>query len=282
MSHLLYYYFFNDVIKSIEPKYYNIIEPALDKSFLYANFIEITAYYNLLSLNKKKNYHIYERLHNEKAHEALDYLKKSTIQHHYDEYHLLFLMAFITSKILSNYLDGFLSLTNQKAKQLKFLEVHQYLHKTNGKTYHKFNMVKFFEKSLTLTDKDQEIIEKLLSDVFYFSYGYQHFQISLKKFKIIKQKYQKDFLGLKRLYLLTISKLKKDKRIKFLLINPKNKGDFLNENKNHWQYHNAIDKNLTFAEMYQEALTEASRLINLICDEIFYNKTIKKGLNMFF
>ena len=53
---LLYYYFLNDVIKNIEHKYQNIINQALDKTYLYANFQEVLSYYNLLSINKNHNH----------------------------------------------------------------------------------------------------------------------------------------------------------------------------------------------------------------------------------
>ena len=78
---LLYYYFLNDVIKNIEPKYQKIINQALDKTYLYANFQEILSYYNLLIINKNYDYQIYERVKNTKAQETLDFLKKETINH---------------------------------------------------------------------------------------------------------------------------------------------------------------------------------------------------------
>ena len=154
--------------------------------------------------------------------------------------------------------------------------------KTNDKTYNKFNQIKFFDKSLTLTDVDKDIIKGLLSKVYFFSYGLKHFEISLKKYKKIKQQYQKDFLGMKGLYLSILAKIKHNNKIKYLIKNPKNNNDLLNEQKTHWKYLNTTDKTLTFDELYQEALDTSAKLINQICDEIFYNKTIKKGLANFF
>ena len=78
---MLYYYFLNDVIKNIDPKYQKIINPALDKTYLYANFQEILSYYNLLIINKNYDYQIYERVKNTKAQETLDFLKKETINY---------------------------------------------------------------------------------------------------------------------------------------------------------------------------------------------------------
>ena len=279
---LLYYYFLNDVIKNIEPKYQKIINQALDKTYLYANFQEVLSYYNLLSINKNHNYQIYERVKNTKGQEALDFLKKETINHQYNENYLLFLIAFISNKILNNYLNGFLTLTKKKDLHLKYLELYIYQKKTNNKTYKKFNQVKFFEKSLTLTDTDKEIVKDLLAKVYFFSYGIKHFELSLKKYKNLKQQYQKDFLGIKGLYLSILAKIKHDNKIKYLIKNPKNNHDLLNEQKNHWKYLDTLDKTLTFDELYQEALDTSIKLINQICDEIFYNKTIKKGLANFF
>ena len=279
---MLYYYFLNDVIKNIDPKYQKIINPALDKTYLYANFQEILSYYNLLIINKNYDYQIYERIKNTKAQETLDFLKKETINHQYNENYLLFLIAFVSNKILNNYLNSFITLTKNKELHLKYLEHYMYKKKTNNKTYNKFNQIKFFDKSLTLTDVDKDIIEGLLSKVYFFSYGLKHFEISLKKYKKIKQQYQKDFLGMKGLYLSILAKIKHNNKIKYLIKNPKNDHDLLNEQKNHWKYLDTTDKTLTFDELYQEALDTSAKLINQICDEIFYNKTIKKGLANFF
>ena len=279
---MLYYYFLNDVIKNIDPKYQKIINPALDKTYLYANFQEILSYYNLLIINKNYDYQIYERVKNTKAQETLDFLKKETINHQYNENYLLFLIAFVSNKILNNYLNSFITLTKNKELHLKYLELYMYKMKTNDKTYNKFNQIKFFDKSLTLTDVDKDIIKGLLSKVYFFSYGLKHFEISLKKYKKIKQQYQKDFLGMKGLYLSILAKIKHNNKIKYLIKNPKNDHDLLNEQKNHWKYLDTTDKTLTFDELYQEALDTSAKLINQICDEIFYNKTIKKGLANFF
>ena len=279
---MLYYYFLNDVIKNIDPKYQKIINPALDKTYLYANFQEILSYYNLLIINKNYDYQIYERVKNTKAQETLDFLKKETINHQYNENYLLFLITFVSNKILNNYLNSFITLTKNKELHLKYLELYMYKMKTNDKTYNKFNQIKFFDKSLTLTDVDKDIIKGLLSKVYFFSYGLKHFEISLKKYKKIKQQYQKDFLGMKGLYLSILAKIKHDNKIKYLIKNPKNDHDLLNEQKNHWKYLDTTDKTLTFDELYQEALDTSAKLINQICDEIFYNKTIKKGLANFF
>ena len=70
MTHLLYYYFFMDAVQKIQPKYYNLIADTIDKAYLYTNMVEITAYYDLLSINKNKNYQIYERLKKTKIHES--------------------------------------------------------------------------------------------------------------------------------------------------------------------------------------------------------------------
>ena len=279
---MLYYYFLNDVIKNIDPKYQKIINPALDKTYLYANFQEILSYYNLLIINKNYDYQIYERVKNTKAQETLDFLKKETINHQYNENYLLFLITFASNKILNNYLNSFITLTKNKELHLKYLEHYMYKKKTNNKTYNKFNQIKFFDKSLTLTDVDKDIIEGLLSKVYFFSYGLKHFEISLKKYKKIKQQYQKDFLGMKGLYLSILAKIKHNNKIKYLIKNPKNNNDLLNEQKNHWKYLDTLDKTLTFDELYQEALDTSVKLINQICDEIFYNKMIKKGLANFF
>ena len=279
---MLYYYFLNDVIKNIDPKYQKIINPALDKTYLYANFQEILSYYNLLIINKNYDYQIYERIKNTKAQETLDFLKKETINHQYNENYLLFLIAFVSNKILNNYLNSFITLTKNKELHLKYLEHYMYKKKTNNKTYNKFNQIKFFDKSLTLTDVDKDIIEGLLSKVYFFSYGLKHFEISLKKYKKIKQQYKKDFLGMKELYLSTLAKIKHNNKIKYLIKNPKNNNDLLNEQKNHWKYLNTTDKTLTFDELYQEAIESSAKLINQIYDEIFYNKMIKKGLANFF
>ena len=279
---MLYYYFLNDVIKNIDPKYQKIINPALDKTYLYANFQEILSYYNLLIINKNYDYQIYERVKNTKAQEALDFLKKETINHQYNENYLLFLIAFVSNKILNNYLNSFITLTKNKELHLKYLELYMYKMKTNDKTYNKFNQIKFFDKSLTLTDVDKDIIEGLLSKVYFFSYGLKHFEISLKKYKKIKQQYQKDFLGMKGLYLSILAKIKHNNKIKYLIKNPKNNHDLLNEQKNHWKYLDTTDKTLTFDELYQEALDTSAKLINQIYDVIFYYKMIKKGLANFF
>ena len=279
---MLYYYFLNDVIKNIDPKYQKIINPALDKTYLYANFQEILSYYNLLIINKNYDYQIYERVKNTKAQETLDFFKKETINHQYNENYLLFLITFASNKILNNYLNSFITITKNKELHLKYLELYMYKKKTNNKTYNKFNQIKFFDKSLTLTDVDKDIIKGLLSKVYFFSYGLKHFEISLKKYKKIKQQYQKDFLGMKGLYLSILAKIKHNNKIKYLIKNPKNDHDLLNEQKNHWKYLDTTDKTLTFDELYQEALDTSAKLINQICDEIFYNKTIKKGLANFF
>lgn len=279
---MLYYYFLNDVIKNIDPKYQKIINSALDKTYLYANFQEILSYYNLLIINKNYDYQIYERIKNTKAQETLDFLKKETINHQYNENYLLFLITFASNKILNNYLNSFITITKNKELHLKYLELYMYKKKTNDKTYNKFNQIKFFDKSLTLTDVDKDIIEGLLSKVYFFSYGLKHFEISLKKYKKIKQQYQKVFLGMKGLYLSILAKIKHNNKIKYLIKNPKNDHDLLNEQKNHWKYLDTTDKTLTFDELYQEALDTSAKLINQICDEIFYNKTIKKGLANFF
>ena len=52
---LLYYYFLNDVIKNIDPKYQKIINPALDKTYLYANFQEILSYYRRTNSTLQSN-----------------------------------------------------------------------------------------------------------------------------------------------------------------------------------------------------------------------------------
>ena len=87
---------------------------------------------------------------------------------------------------------------------------------------------------------------------------------------------------MKELYLSTLAKIKHNNKIKYLIKNPKNNHDLLNEQKNHWKYLNTTDKTLTFEELYQEAIESSVKLIKQICDEIFYNKMIKKGLANFF
>ena len=143
MIYLLYYYFLNDVIKNIDPKYQKIINPALDKTYLYANFQEILSYYNLLIINKNYDYQIYERVKNTKAQETLDFLKKETINHQYNENYLLFLIAFVSNKILNNYLNSFITLTKNKELHLKYLEHYMYKKKTNNKTYNNFFLTLF-------------------------------------------------------------------------------------------------------------------------------------------
>ena len=164
---------------------------------------------------------------------------------------------------------------------LNYLEQFIYQHKTK-KTYHKFNQIIFFKESLTLTEKDEKIINNWLSKVYSFSLGIKHFKISLKKFKTIKQKYLKDSLGLKKIYLNTLGKIKKDERLKYFLTKPKNTNDLLNEKHQKWLYQGSVEKDLDFLSMYEEAILEAINIMNLICDEIFYNKQIKKGLAKLF
>ena len=121
-----------------------------------------------------------------------------------------------------------------------------------------------------------------MSKVYSFSLGIKHFKISLKKFKTIKQKYLKDSLGLKKIYLNTLGKIKKDERLKYFLTKPKNNNDLLNEKHQKWLYQGSVEKELDFLSMYEEAILEAINIMNLICDEIFYNKQIKKGLAKLF
>ena len=281
MTHLLYYYFFMDAVQKIQPKYYNLIADTIDKAYLYTNMVEITANYDLLSINKNKNYQIYERLKKTKIHESLDHLKQETISNQYDAYHLLFLLTYISHKVFDNYLTSFTTLTENPFMHLNYLEQFIYQHKTK-KTYHKFNQIIFFKESLTLTEKDEKIINNWLSKVYSFSLGFKHFKISLKKFKTIKQKYLKDSLGLKKIYLNTLGKIKKDERLKYFLTKPKNTNDLLNEKHQKWLYQGSVEKELDFLSMYEEALLEAINIMNLICDEIFYNKQIKKGLAKLF
>lgn len=271
MNEILNYYFFKDVIDNLEKKYHNIIKDETKNAFLFSNIIEMPLYYNFFKNKNNKDYNLYKHFHNDKFFEVINIMANKVLENDYNPKLLLLLYGYISSYIFSKYLNQYLDIYKLfKERHLKSLEKMTYETKENKK-YSRLNIAKefLFEQDPLIIDVMQEVVAKL----YYNSYGEKILEKGINNYQKYMYRYNVDPLRIKRLYLgflgLFSKRNKIDKRI--LVHSYKSLLDSTNKSQKEWYLFNEL-VNYNYQEMYQLALNEASVIINIISEQIFYKK----------
>lgn len=286
MRHILYSMFLNDVIKSLHPKYQGIYEQHLDKTFLCANFVEIPLYYKLFTYKKNADYNLYEKLHFQKKMDVINYFVEKIQTNHYDPNIILLLYGYITHNVLDHYLETYikniLRINNMKFNMKNYSKISSGIEAKFYEEIYKEKISKYQMPQASFDEKEFEVINEILSNIFYMRMGINVYKISYNKFMKYQKHWTKDSLGIKKTILKILDFFTKKKKYsaqsisRFKVINKKI--DYLNEKKNALYLFGNYKEEKTFEELYKKAITDCYFIIHEINDVIFYQKKSKSGL----
>lgn len=285
MRHILYSVFLEDCINQLDEKYQKLFTEHKDKYFLYANIIEIPAYYKLFTYQNNPDYSLYNKLHNEKHKEVINLIKSEIFENNYNTDILLLLYGYIAHIILDYYLESYianiLQINSMKNNMKNYSKISSGIEASfyQEKYDKSINNFKLNSESLYLTQEVNNTINKILSEIFFSSIGIKIYQISFDKFLKYQKKWTKDPLGLKKLYLATLDLFTKRKKYSAASIskfNTINKHiDYLNKDANTWYINGNIKTEKTFNELYEKAISVCITVLNNLNEEIFYKKKQK-------
>lgn len=291
MQYMLYYFFLNDAIKRLEKKYQDEIADVLNRTFIYSYLLEIPLYYKLFSYRKTNFYNLYHKLHNDKIAETLACLSQEIKENDHDKNYMLILYAYICDLLFSSFTKCYVEAITKpllklpltpKAKVKKYyaslnMISSQFYYERKKQKIKKLKPYKEFITNLTYLDKEKKLVEKILSEIYFFSFGQSFYNRSLKNYLFTLKHYTNDSLGIKKFYLslreITArpSTFSPRSMSNFGLSKNIFKTDFLNYKKRKWQ-----NGNDSFNEAYEKLLSFVSNILNQVSKEIYYGKGIKK------
>ena len=290
MRHILYYDFLNDVVEKLEYKYKNILKSEENRFFLYANIIEFPYYYSLYSSKKNQDYNLVNKLHKVRVKETIELIVNEVLENNYSTKYLSILYGYISNIILDSYLDEYIKGMNKRnfnfslTKKNYMFKYSKYLNGIarnffNEKHQTKIKKKEIFKNLITTLDSEELILmDMVFSKIYYFSYGKIVLEKSYKNFIKYEKRNFKDIFGIKKFSCYLKDKFSRTKKFSTTILSTfrinKFNHDYLNYNKKYWEY-GFLVTNKTFFDLYQEALTKASNILNELSYEIFYKKNIK-------
>ncbi len=280
MKHILQTLFLTDVVNNIDKKYKDIVN-VKDNFFSYANIYDAPLYYKLFTYKKDADYKLYDKLLNSKHYEVIECLIKIICEENYQANHLLLLYSYISNIILNTYLDDYVNnntknipLASKKMKMRKYSKTIKYIEAQYYKElyYKPIKTYKINYKKIEITDDCFDIINKICSKIYYFSYGIDIFKIGHKKFIKHQKNKHSIFRPIYKAisnFLDTFTRSKKYSAASIYNTYTPLKKDYLNKQNKLW-ISNKTDCYKSFFDVYSDALKEACKLITLVSEEIFY------------
>lgn len=282
MKHILKTMFLQDVINNIDEKYKTIVESNLERYFTYANIFEMTLYYNLFTYKKNPEYGLYNKINTTKHAETILFLIQLIRENNYNTNQLLTLYSYICHISLNYYIEGYQiskiknkKIFSQKKRMINYSRIGKYIEAQfyQDRYYTNIRDFKLDVSKLKLTDDTFEAIDELCKNIYYNSFGVKIYKKSYHKFI----KYQsKNYKGLRFLHRFTayildlLTRSKKESAASIYNISKTPKRDYLNKDNILW-LDGDCEMYKSFNQLYQEALTIAINLINIISSDIFYN-----------
>jgi len=275
--------FLCDVLSKIDNKYYQLVKPYLNKTFLFSNFFEFPSYYKIFNTKTNKNYSLDNKLFEDRNEQVLELISTEILENNYNKEYLLFFYAYISSIVLRSVFDEYngaiISDKKDFNKNAKMLESVFYKNRTNTsikkvKIYKEFN--------LELSSDINNLYNIIFSDIYYFSFGIDVYKKSIKKYLKIQKHLANDPIGFNKLLLSIHDLFRPNNTFKVSLLSSliivKKDNDLLNNNhKKIVMFANEVDK--SFIDIYDEAVNTAVTFINDYSEDILYKKkTIKNNI----
>ena len=287
MRHVLQTMFLEDCINNVDIKYQTFLTASKECYYTYANIPSLSLYYNLFTFKKNADYKTFEKLHTQKHYEVIKLSTDKIKQNNYNTHHILFLYGYVCSIYLFYHLEDYI---NQKAKSytkkgkmrkyssvIKHIESQLYEERYNEK----INKFKLKIKELKIEDQTFELINDILSQLFYSSNGIDIVKIGYKNFLKYQKKNFKNIKIFNQFICGLLDTFTRAKKYSAASIYNRynSKKDYLNKENKSW-IKNGEECDYSFYQIYQEALSEATKLLNLINEEIFYNAKNEKQIKL--
>lgn len=282
MKHILNSMFLQETINSIDEKYKNIVDFEFEKYFTYSNLFQMPLYYNLFTYKKDPDYGLVNKIQTKKHFETIIFLIKEIRENNYNSNYLLFLYSYICNMCLNCYIKGYQNakvkanrFTSKKNKMFRYSKIGKYIEAQfyEEQTLNKIKYFKIDVNKLHLEDECFVLIDELCKNIYYNSFAVDVYKISYKKFINYQHKNYSSFRFVHKLYtyildLITYSK--KESATSIYNISSSSKKDYLNKENKLW-LDGESESYKSFNQLYQEALSMAVNLINLVSSDIFYN-----------
>ena len=287
MLHILRTFFYEDVLKTIDEKYKDLVFSEFEKHFTYANIFETPQYYNLFSFCKNPDYKLYEKLHESKKYEIVKYLINEVYEDNYNPDLVLLLYGYITSITFQNMIDDYvnsnLKISNIHTKKARMRKYSNFSQKVEAQFYYerhyrKISKHKLDTSKIVVSEKSSEVIRNMIAKIYYFSYGKEVFLKGLNTF----YKYQNKNYHSSRFIEIMIVKIKesitRSKKYSATTIFNTNKTilkDYLNKENKKWKRKEDVS---SFYDLYEKIVKETAYLLNVISEKIYYKKKNDKEI----
>ncbi len=289
---MTHFYFANDVIRSLDDKYKNLINIDESRIFLYSNLHDLPYYFNLYKMNKKDNLKLGYKLHNVKTSDVIETIINYIRNNGFDRDNILLLYSLVSHYVLDkimhpyiNSLSGIYRKDNRLTK--KYRGTHGLIERAIDSTLvkeneyldlAKINLVKKFKGAFIFTFNDLEILDHTIKNNYYFSKTSELYKISLKKFKKFMNYTSHDFIKIKSILYkindLTFNRKSNHLTYNFLYQSKYNIGDFMNESHQIWLNPvSGLASNLSFKELYNIAKNTCMDYLSAVNSYLYLNNS---------